>query len=51
MKKQIKSDSNSEIEITSEFLRFIVIESLEETSLTKLSASFIERLITARANP
>lgn len=51
--KKIKinlSDSDSETE-SKEFPRFIVIKSLEETPLLKLSPFLIEKVITVRATP
>lgn len=53
--KQNIPDFDSEIEAGNEFHTFIVIESLEETSLTNLPPFLIKKrkkkVITCRANP
>ena len=48
--KRNLSESNSENEVT-DFLRFIVIESLEEVWLAKFSPFLIEKVISARDTP
>ena len=48
--KRNLSESDSENE-TADFPRFIVIESLEEVCLAKLSAFLIEKVISTRASP
>ena len=48
--KQDLFESDSENEMT-EFPRFIVTGSLEETPLAKVSAFLIEKIISSRANP
>ena len=45
------SESNSENERIMEFPRFIVIESLEETLLAKLSTFLIEKKISSEVTP
>jgi len=48
--KDLSDSSDSETE-NNEFTKFIVIESLETTPLSKLSPFLIERVITSRCNP
>ena len=48
--KRNLSESNSENE-TADFRRFIVIKSLEEVCLAKLSPFLIEKVISTRASP
>ena len=48
--KQNLSESDSENE-AADFLRFIVIESLEEVCLAKFSPFLIEKVISTRATP
>ena len=47
--KRYLSDSNSETE--SDFPRFIIIESLQDTKLDQLSTFLIEKIISSTSNP
>ena len=47
--KRYLSDSDSETE--SNFLRFIIIESLQDVKLDQLSPFLIEKIISSRSNP
>ena len=47
--KRYLSDSDSETE--SDFPRFIIIESLQDTKLDQLSPFLIEKIISSRSNP
>ena len=50
-KKSKRYLSNSDSETESDFPRFIIIESLQDTKLNQLSPYLIEKIISGRSNP